>query len=110
MAVLVFSQFSGDIGHFYSFPTRRSSDLMQTWAEEDEYLRLVEQAVAKDDPDPKALACYGLFDQPQGRKSTRLNSSHVEPSYAALCWTRTNVNRSSPHRSGEGSTTGSTGL
>jgi DDE superfamily endonuclease len=24
-------------------------------------LRLVEQAVAKDDPDPKALACYGLL-------------------------------------------------
>ena len=34
---------------------------MQTWAEEDEYLRLVEQSVAKDDPDPKALACYGLL-------------------------------------------------
>jgi len=24
-------------------------------------MRLVEQAVAKDDPDPKALACYGLL-------------------------------------------------
>jgi len=24
-------------------------------------LRLVEQTVAKDDPDPKALACYGLL-------------------------------------------------
>jgi hypothetical protein len=27
-------------------------------------LRLVEQAVAKDDPDPKALACYGLYLRP----------------------------------------------
>ena len=27
-------------------------------------MRLVEQAVAKDDPDPKALACYGLYLRP----------------------------------------------
>jgi len=27
-------------------------------------MRLVEQAVAKDDPDPKALACYGLLVRP----------------------------------------------
>jgi hypothetical protein len=27
-------------------------------------LRLVEQTVAKDDPDPKALACYGLLVRP----------------------------------------------
>jgi transposase len=31
-----------------------------------EPLRLVEQAVAKDDPDPKALACYGLLVRPGG--------------------------------------------
>jgi transposase len=29
-----------------------------------EPLRLVEQAVATDDPDPKALACYGLLVRP----------------------------------------------
>jgi transposase len=34
---------------------------LRTWIEEDDRLRLVEQAVAKDDPDPKALACYGLL-------------------------------------------------
>jgi hypothetical protein len=34
---------------------------LQAWAEHDPPLRLVEQAVAKDDPDPKALACYGLL-------------------------------------------------
>ena len=34
---------------------------LHAWAEEDQPLRLVEQAVAKDDPDPKALACYGLL-------------------------------------------------
>src|SRR5215212_5978583 len=32
-----------------------------TWALEGDGVRLVEQAVAKDDPDPKALACYGLL-------------------------------------------------
>lgn len=34
---------------------------MHTWAEPKQPLRLVEQTVAKDDPDPKALACYGLL-------------------------------------------------
>ena len=34
---------------------------LRTWVGEDDRLRLVEQAVAKDDPDPKALACYGLL-------------------------------------------------
>ena len=31
------------------------------WAEEDAPLRLVEQTVTRRDPDPKALACYGLL-------------------------------------------------
>ena len=34
---------------------------VQSWMAEGEVLRLVEQTVAKDDPDPKALACYGLL-------------------------------------------------
>jgi len=34
---------------------------LHAWVEEDDRLRLVEQAVAKGDPDPKALACYGLL-------------------------------------------------
>jgi hypothetical protein len=34
---------------------------VQAWTEEDHPLRLVEQTVAKNDPDPKALACYGLL-------------------------------------------------
>ncbi len=36
-------------------PHRRS------WAEPKRPLRLVEQTVAQDDPDPKALPCYGLL-------------------------------------------------
>jgi transposase len=39
--------------------TRVKQPSLHTWT--DEPLRLVEQSVAKDDPDPKALACYGLF-------------------------------------------------
>jgi len=34
---------------------------LHAWAAPDQPLRLVEQTVAKDDLDPKALACYGLL-------------------------------------------------
>ena len=34
---------------------------LHSWREADQPLRLVEQTVAKDDPDPKALACYGVL-------------------------------------------------
>ncbi len=41
--------------------SRLARPSLRTWIEEDDRLRLVEQTVAKDDPDPKALACYGLL-------------------------------------------------
>lgn len=34
---------------------------LSSWADENAPLRLVEQTVARTDPDPKALACYGLL-------------------------------------------------
>jgi len=34
---------------------------LHAWAADGEALRLVEQTVAQDDPEPKALACYGLL-------------------------------------------------
>ena len=34
---------------------------LSSWADPDQPLRLVEKTKAKDDPDPKALACYGLL-------------------------------------------------
>jgi hypothetical protein len=34
---------------------------LHSWSEKGEPLRLVEQSVAKDDPDPKAISCYGLY-------------------------------------------------
>jgi len=41
--------------------SRLAQPHLHAWAEGDHPLRLVEQAVAKEDPDPKALACYGLL-------------------------------------------------
>ncbi len=34
---------------------------LHSWAEENQQLRLIEQIKGKEDPDPKALACYGLL-------------------------------------------------
>ncbi len=34
---------------------------LASWAAADAPLRLIEQAVTRSDPDPKALACYGLL-------------------------------------------------
>ena len=40
--------------------SRLARPALSAWTEPNRPLRLVEQSVAKDDPDPKALACYGL--------------------------------------------------
>jgi len=34
---------------------------LHSWVEEEQQLRLVEQIKGKEDPDPKALACYGML-------------------------------------------------
>jgi len=34
---------------------------LSSWAEEGKPLRLVQRSVAKDDPEPKAISCYGLY-------------------------------------------------
>jgi transposase len=41
--------------------SRLAHPALHAWAATDQPLRLVEQSVAKTDPDPKALACYGLL-------------------------------------------------
>src|SRR5436190_95456 len=41
--------------------SRLAQPALSAWAAGDQPLRLVERAVAKEDPDPKALACYGLL-------------------------------------------------
>ena len=40
---------------------------LHSFSEEGEPLRLVEQTVEKDDPDPKAISCYGLYTPELGR-------------------------------------------
>jgi len=41
--------------------SRLARPALHTWQDDGHPLRLVEQTVARDDPDPKALACYGLL-------------------------------------------------
>jgi hypothetical protein len=41
--------------------SRVTQPSLHTWVEEGTALRLVAQTKAKEDPDPKALACYGLL-------------------------------------------------
>jgi hypothetical protein len=41
--------------------SRLAAPALHAWADHGQPLRLLEQAVAKDDPDRKALACYGLL-------------------------------------------------
>ena len=41
--------------------SRLARRALHSWVDADQPLRLVEQAVAKTDPDPKARACYGLW-------------------------------------------------
>ena len=41
--------------------SRLTLPTLSSWAEEDKPLRLIQQSVAKDDPEPKAVSCYGLY-------------------------------------------------
>src|SRR5919204_4022993 len=41
--------------------SRLARPALYAWQEDDQPLRLIEQTVARDDPAPKALACYGLL-------------------------------------------------
>jgi hypothetical protein len=46
--------------------SRLARPALHSWVEADQPLRLVEQTIAKADPDPKALACYGLLVRASG--------------------------------------------
>ena len=41
--------------------SRLASPTLSSWPQEAKPLRLIQQSVAKDDPDPKAISCYGLY-------------------------------------------------
>jgi transposase len=58
--------------------SRLARPSLHAWIEQDDRMRLVEQAVAKDDPDPKALACYGLL----------LRADPADPTAADQMWLR----------------------
>src|SRR5438874_10112996 len=75
---------SGAYPVLHSFPTRRSSDL----DERDGAARLGVELEARDRPVGVPLAVaepVRVGVEPEDRKSTRLNSSHVETSYAVFC-------------------------
>src|SRR5690349_22610273 len=69
MTTFFFSSY-GDHRDLHSFPTRRSSDLLRHHAARGE----------QSNAGPRHCFC-----RDQDRKSTRLNSSHVEISYAVFC-------------------------
>ncbi len=41
--------------------SRLALPALSSWAEEGKPLRLPQRSVAKDDPEPKAVSCYGLY-------------------------------------------------
>ncbi|BCL83784.1 transposase [Ktedonobacteria bacterium brp13] len=47
--------------------SRVSQPNLHSWSEKDELLRLQERSKDKNDPDPKALACYGMLEAESGR-------------------------------------------
>ena len=53
--------------------SRVAQPSLHSFSEEGKPMRLVEQSVAKDDPDPKAISCYGLL------------CSRTQRNVAALC-------------------------
>src|SRR6185295_20357539 len=77
LPVLFFFERYGDHRDLHSFPTRRSSDL---WSSRRRSCRRRPRVAA-------AAAAEGR-DQDGDRKSTRLNSSHANISYAVFCLTK----------------------
>src|SRR5690625_7934595 len=66
------------------FPTRRSSDLVLAGDGPAVFDAQVEDG-AGDLLGPLGRTGFGVVEQHQDRKSTRLNSSHVAISYAVFC-------------------------
>jgi transposase len=61
--------------------SRLARPALHAWQDDACPLRLVEQTVARDDPDPKALACYGLLARAwdgQGQRTEELWLRFVE--------------------------------
>ena len=41
--------------------SRLALPTLNSWSEEGKPMHLIQQSVAKDDPEPKAISCYGLY-------------------------------------------------
>jgi transposase len=54
--------------------SRVSQPNLHSWGEKDEPLRLQELSKEKNDPDPKALACYGMLEAESGQMRLRFVS------------------------------------
>jgi hypothetical protein len=63
--------------------SRLAQPNLHTWVEEGHPLKLVQKALSQDDPDPKALACYGLlvrwYSQGQPEESIWLRFADGNP-------------------------------
>jgi transposase len=63
--------------------SRQEQPQLHTWTDAQHPLRLVEQRVASSDPEPKALACYGVLLRPQD-----LAPSPDSPQASEAVWLR----------------------
>src|SRR5690349_24256608 len=90
-STLYFFKRSGDHPYLHSFPTRRSSDLERvglTAGAIERQHQLARESFAERVRREVLLQLgdeLGALPQREDRKSTRLNSSHVEISYAVFC-------------------------
>jgi len=41
--------------------SRLALPTLNSWSQQGKPLRLIQKSVAKDDPEPKAISCYGLY-------------------------------------------------
>src|SRR5688572_30950287 len=81
------SKRSGPNRHLHSFPTRRSSDLLAF------DLSLRTTAAERRQRQRVSVPLGGQLLDEGDRKSTRLNSSHSQISYAVFCLKKKNVPR-----------------
>src|SRR5690349_23045745 len=91
-----------DHQHLHSFPTRRSSDLKRHIDDDhfragelaDEVQRIARRVVLVRG-DEQLVVLVEVERAEKDRKSTRLNSSHVEISYAVFCLKKKRKRRNS---------------
>src|SRR5947209_15072597 len=82
--------------YLHSFPTRRSSDLANREESVQPSLKTDEERSSRGAQDQGAqyrIAPASMESVPDfklDRKSTRLNSSHANTSYAVFCWKKKN--------------------